>query len=100
MRFYQMKRRGKTMISTVMRKVTEGLVVDILGTMRASLVAVPRLPWQNIEEVTMQSFNKEIADQGIAWILLFYTQQAKGQFVLESVLEDVARSLDGAVRVS
>jgi hypothetical protein len=48
----------------------------------------------------MQSFNKEIADQGITWILLFYTQQAKGQFVLESVLEDVARSLDGAVRVS
>jgi hypothetical protein len=40
----------------------------------------------------MQSFNKEIADQGITWILLFYTQQAKGQFVLESVLEDVARS--------
>ncbi|XP_047086482.1 dnaJ protein ERDJ3A-like [Lolium rigidum] len=51
-----------------------------------------------IKEVTMQSFNKEIADQGISWILLFYTQQAKGQFVLESVLEDVARSLDGAVR--
>jgi hypothetical protein len=53
-----------------------------------------------IKEVTLQSFNKEIADQGISWILLFYTQQAKGQFVLESVLEDVARSLDGAVRVS
>jgi hypothetical protein len=53
-----------------------------------------------IQEVTMQTFNKEIADQGITWLLLFYTQQAKGQFVLESVLEDVARSLDGAVRVS
>ncbi|XP_020148241.1 dnaJ protein ERDJ3A [Aegilops tauschii subsp. strangulata] len=51
-----------------------------------------------IQEVTMQTFNKEIADQGITWLLLFYTQQANGQFVLESVLEDVARSLDGAVR--
>ena len=53
-----------------------------------------------IQEVTMQTFNKEIADQGVTWVLLFYTQQAKGQFVLESILEDVARSLDGAVRVS
>jgi hypothetical protein len=175
-----MKRRGTTMISTVMRKVTQGLVMDILGTMRVSLVVVPRLPISNpamdgrqwvvremakhfpshlvatlgltveirlalilvmffptclvvvvdqwevtsmvdllilldpagartssqhtnpvtIKEVTLQSFNKEIAEQGISWILLFYTQQAKGQFVLESVLEDVARSLDGAVRVS
>lgn len=51
-----------------------------------------------IQDVTMQTFNKEIADQGITWLLLFYTEQAKDQFVLESVLEDVARSLDGAVR--
>uniref|UniRef100_A0ACD5XP26 Uncharacterized protein n=1 Tax=Avena sativa TaxID=4498 RepID=A0ACD5XP26_AVESA len=51
-----------------------------------------------IQEVTMQTFNKEVADQGITWLLLFYTKQANGQFVLESVLEDVARSLDGAVR--
>ncbi|CAM0872710.1 unnamed protein product [Alopecurus aequalis] len=51
-----------------------------------------------IQEVTMQTFNKEIADQGVTWALLFYTQQAKGQFVLESVMEDVARSLDGVVR--
>ena len=48
----------------------------------------------------MQTFNKEIADKGVTWVLLFYIQQAKGQFELESVLEDVARSLDGAVRVS
>uniref|UniRef100_A0A0E0CSI4 J domain-containing protein n=1 Tax=Oryza meridionalis TaxID=40149 RepID=A0A0E0CSI4_9ORYZ len=52
----------------------------------------------NIQEVTMQIFNKETADQGITWLLLFYTPNTKGQFVLESVVEDVARSLDGALR--
>ncbi|KAG8096395.1 hypothetical protein GUJ93_ZPchr0013g35416 [Zizania palustris] len=52
----------------------------------------------NIQEVTMQNFNKEIADQGITWLILLYTPHTKGQFVLESVVEDVARSLDGALR--
>uniref|UniRef100_A0A0D9VSW6 J domain-containing protein n=1 Tax=Leersia perrieri TaxID=77586 RepID=A0A0D9VSW6_9ORYZ len=52
----------------------------------------------NIQEVTMQIFNKEITDQGITWLLLFYTPNTKGQVVLESVVEDVARSLDGALR--
>ncbi|TVU47400.1 hypothetical protein EJB05_07000 [Eragrostis curvula] len=51
-----------------------------------------------IHDVTTQVFNKEIADQGITWLLLFYTPQSKGQFVLESVMQDVANSLDGAVR--
>ncbi|KAG8063783.1 hypothetical protein GUJ93_ZPchr0003g16479 [Zizania palustris] len=52
----------------------------------------------NIQEVTMQIFNKEIADQGITWLILFYTPHTKDQFVLEGVVEDVARSLDGALR--
>ncbi|GJN08175.1 hypothetical protein PR202_ga26068 [Eleusine coracana subsp. coracana] len=51
-----------------------------------------------IHDVTTQVFNKEIADQGITWLLLFYTPQSKDQFVLESVMQDVANSLDGAVR--
>jgi DnaJ-class molecular chaperone len=53
-----------------------------------------------IHDVTTQVFNKEIADQGITWLLLFCTPQSKDQFVLESVMQDVANSLDGAVRVS
>ncbi|XP_062210914.1 dnaJ protein ERDJ3A-like [Phragmites australis] len=51
-----------------------------------------------MQDVTTQVFNKEIADQGITWLLLFYTPQSKGQFVLESVMHDVAHSLDGALR--
>ncbi|KQK22151.1 dnaJ protein ERDJ3A isoform X1 [Brachypodium distachyon] len=51
-----------------------------------------------IPEVTMETFNKEVADQGVTWLLLFYKQHAKDQFVVESIMEDVARSLDGAVR--
>lgn len=52
----------------------------------------------SIQDLTMQIFNKEIVDQGITWLLLFYTPHTKDQFVLESVVEDVARLLDGALR--
>ncbi|KAL6644886.1 hypothetical protein ACP70R_016494 [Stipagrostis hirtigluma subsp. patula] len=51
-----------------------------------------------IHDVTTQVFNKEVANQGITWLLLFYTPQSKDQFLLESVMQDVARSLDGALR--
>ncbi|WVZ56595.1 hypothetical protein U9M48_007097 [Paspalum notatum var. saurae] len=51
-----------------------------------------------IQDVTTHVFNKQISDQGITWLLLFYTPQSKGQFVLESVMQDVAHSLDGALR--
>ncbi|KAJ1297597.1 hypothetical protein BS78_01G388700 [Paspalum vaginatum] len=51
-----------------------------------------------IQDVTAHVFNKEISDQGITWLLLFYTPQSKGQFVLESVMQDVVHSLDGALR--
>lgn len=53
-----------------------------------------------IQDVTTQIFSKEIADQGITWLLLFYTPMSKDQFVLESVMQDVVQSLDGALRVS
>jgi len=51
-----------------------------------------------IQDVTTQIFSKEISDQGITWLLLFYTPESKGQFVLESVMQDVVHSLDGALR--
>lgn len=53
-----------------------------------------------IEDITTQVFNKEVADQGTTWLLLFYTPQSKSQFVLESVMQDVVHSLDGVLRVS
>jgi hypothetical protein len=53
-----------------------------------------------IHDVTTQVFNKEVSDQGITWLLLFYKPQSKDQFVLESVMPDVANSLNGAMRVS
>ncbi|CAD6210753.1 unnamed protein product [Miscanthus lutarioriparius] len=51
-----------------------------------------------IQDITTQVFNKEVADLGTTWLLLFYTPQSKGQFVLESVMQDVVHSLDGALR--
>lgn len=51
-----------------------------------------------IEDITTQVFNKEVADQGTTWLLLFYTPQSKSQFVLESVMQDVVHSLDGVLR--
>jgi hypothetical protein len=53
-----------------------------------------------IHDVTTQVFNKKVSDQGITWLLLFYKPQSKDQFVLESVMPDVANSLNGATRVS
>ncbi|KAL6901899.1 hypothetical protein ACP4OV_004775 [Aristida adscensionis] len=51
-----------------------------------------------IQDVTTQVFNKEVVNQGITWLLLFYTTQSKDQSVVESVMQDVSRSLDGALR--
>ncbi|PKA67098.1 Chaperone protein dnaJ 15 [Apostasia shenzhenica] len=52
----------------------------------------------NVEDIKLSSFNKKIRDQGLTWLLLFYTTSARGYHVLESVLEDVADSLSGALK--
>lgn len=52
----------------------------------------------SIENINSQFFNKRIKDQGMTWLLLFYTPSAKGYHVLESIAEDVANSLQGAVK--
>lgn len=54
---------------------------------------------RKIEDVNLQFFNKQIRDQGMTWLLLFYTPSAKGYDVLESVVQDVADILDGAIKV-
>ncbi|OAY74304.1 DnaJ protein ERDJ3A [Ananas comosus] len=53
---------------------------------------------RKIEDVNLQFFNKQIRDQGMTWLLLFYTPSAKGYDVLESVVQDVADMLDGVIK--
>ncbi|KAG6486314.1 dnaJ protein ERDJ3A-like [Zingiber officinale] len=52
----------------------------------------------NIQDVNLQFFNKQIKDQGMTWVLLFYTPSAKGYHILESIVEDVISSLSGGIK--
>lgn len=54
----------------------------------------------NIQDVNLQLFNKQIKDQGMTWVLLFYTPSAKGYHILESIVEDVIGSLLGGIKVN
>lgn len=56
-------------------------------------------PSGNIQDFDLQSFNKKIRDQGMTWILLFYTPSSRGYNALESVISDAASSFNGAVKV-
>lgn len=53
-----------------------------------------------VKDINSQFFDKHIKDKGLTWLLLFYTPSARGYHVLESIVEDVANSLQGAVKVS
>lgn len=52
------------------------------------------------EDINSQFFNKQISGQGLTWLLLFYTPSAKGYHELESIVDNVASSLHGALKVS
>ncbi|KAK9159127.1 hypothetical protein Scep_005701 [Stephania cephalantha] len=52
----------------------------------------------HIQAVNSQLYAKEIADQGFTWLLLSYTPAIKGYHVLESMVEEVATSLEGAMK--
>lgn len=54
---------------------------------------------KNIRTISSQVFQKEIADQGITWLLLSYTPALKGNQNIESIIEEVASSLEGALKV-
>lgn len=54
----------------------------------------------SIQEINSQYFKKQIKDKMLNWILLFHTPSAKGYHLSESIVEDVASSLKGAVKVS
>ncbi|KAK9124555.1 hypothetical protein Sjap_014157 [Stephania japonica] len=52
----------------------------------------------HIQAVNSQLYAKEIADHGLTWLLLSYTPAIKGYHVLESMVEEVATSLEGAMK--
>ncbi|XP_039129778.1 dnaJ protein ERDJ3A [Dioscorea cayenensis subsp. rotundata] len=52
----------------------------------------------SIQEINSQYFKKQIKDKMLNWILLFHTPSAKGYHLSESIVEDVASSLKGAVK--
>ncbi|GAV73578.1 DnaJ domain-containing protein [Cephalotus follicularis] len=59
----------------------------------------PRSSPKSIKVINSQVFGKEIADQGMTWILLSYVPSLKGNQYYESVIEEAASSLQGALKV-
>jgi curved DNA-binding protein CbpA len=59
----------------------------------------PRSSPKSIRNINSQVFEKEIADRGMTWLLLSYTPTLKGNQHIESILEEVASSLQGALKV-
>ncbi|CAA6661834.1 unnamed protein product [Spirodela intermedia] len=52
----------------------------------------------HISDINSQTFKKEIVDQGLTWLLLFYSPTAKGYRMSESIIQDIANSLQGALK--
>ncbi|KAJ0979374.1 hypothetical protein J5N97_014848 [Dioscorea zingiberensis] len=52
----------------------------------------------SVQEISSLNFNSLIKDKMLTWILLFYSPSAKGFHLSESIVEDVASSLAGAVK--
>ncbi|ERN05312.1 hypothetical protein AMTRI_Chr08g166970 [Amborella trichopoda] len=55
-------------------------------------------PPSNVQPINSKVFAKEVADEGLTWLLLFYTPSSNGYENAESILEDVANSLHGALK--
>lgn len=55
---------------------------------------------KSIPSVNSQMYRKEVADKGITWLLLSSTPSVKGIQYYESIIEEVASSLQGAIKVS
>ncbi|KAJ8550735.1 hypothetical protein K7X08_000105 [Anisodus acutangulus] len=54
---------------------------------------------KSIPSVNSQMYRKEIADKGMTWLLLSHTPTSRGIQYYESVIGEVASSLDGAMKV-
>lgn len=53
---------------------------------------------KSIKAINSQVFNNEIAGQGMTWLLLSYTSSLKGSQFYESIIQEVADSLQGALK--
>ncbi|XP_052174022.1 dnaJ protein ERDJ3A [Diospyros lotus] len=54
---------------------------------------------KSIRAVNSQVYKKEIIDKGMTWLLLSYTPTLKGTEYYESIIEEVANSFQGALKV-
>ncbi|XP_050382712.1 dnaJ protein ERDJ3A [Argentina anserina] len=54
---------------------------------------------KSIRALNSQLYKKEIVDQGMTWLLFSYTTSLKDHQHVESMIEDVASSLKGAIKV-
>ncbi|KAL9667082.1 hypothetical protein QQ045_001429 [Rhodiola kirilowii] len=61
--------------------------------------AGPRSSNDGLGAVASQVFKKEISDKGRTWLLLAYTAKLKGKEYYESIVQEVANMLSGAIKV-
>ncbi|KAJ9180555.1 hypothetical protein P3X46_008779 [Hevea brasiliensis] len=54
---------------------------------------------KGFKPINSKIFRKEIADQGMTWLLLSYTPSLRGSRYYESIIQEVAVSLQGALKV-
>ncbi|KAK4253314.1 hypothetical protein QN277_010637 [Acacia crassicarpa] len=54
---------------------------------------------QSFRAISSHIFKKEIVDQGMTWLLLSYTPSSKRLQHFESIIEEVASSMEGAMKV-
>ncbi|XP_050214960.1 dnaJ protein ERDJ3A [Mercurialis annua] len=54
---------------------------------------------KSFRPINSKTFKKEIADQGMTWLLLAYNPSLRGSHSHESIIQEVADSLQGALRV-
>ena len=54
---------------------------------------------KSIPSINSQMYKKEISDKGMTWLLLSHTSISRDIQYYESVIRDVASSLDGAMKV-
>uniref|UniRef100_A0A7N1A6J9 J domain-containing protein n=1 Tax=Kalanchoe fedtschenkoi TaxID=63787 RepID=A0A7N1A6J9_KALFE len=59
----------------------------------------PKGSSDGLRAVTSQVFKKEISEKGRAWLLLAYTPKLKGTQYYESIVQEVADMLRGAIEV-
>ena len=54
---------------------------------------------KNVRTINSQVFQNEITEQGMTWLLFSYTPSLKGNQHIESIVEEVASTLQGALQV-